>query len=125
MRRGADGLAASRVFPSARVPYHDRDTCDEFPFAGTYENPANNGGITDGAQCVQVTAIQIDKPTGTNEAADWPSTVTLGTPTGQETCVRGHIPGKLNSSVGGSYGNLVRSNRLDDNDPFWMVVTVP
>ena len=48
---------------------------------------------------------------------------TLGTPTLNEACVRGHIPLKLNNSVGGAYGGLITSNRLIDADPFWVSVT--
>ncbi|CAM5679572.1 hypothetical protein SCALM49S_04461 [Streptomyces californicus] len=31
----------------------------------------------------------------------------IGTPSGNEKCVRGHIPGPLNSDLGGAYGNFV------------------
>ncbi|RZS43067.1 hypothetical protein EV193_10243 [Herbihabitans rhizosphaerae] len=99
----------------------DRDTCDEFPFAATYENPANYGGITSGSQCAQGTAVQIPNPTGVL-ATDWPNTVPLGNPTFTEPCVRAHIPGRLNSSVGGRFGNLVTANRLVDRDGFWIRV---
>ncbi|PWW50238.1 hypothetical protein DFQ13_12414 [Actinokineospora spheciospongiae] len=36
--------------------------------------------------------------------------------------MRGHTPLKLNASVGGSLGDLVRSNRLIDFDPCWVEV---
>jgi hypothetical protein len=112
------------VMTAALAVYQDQDTCDEYPFAGTYENPANsNEPEFDGDQCAQVTAVQVANPSNTNEAADWPTVTPINAPTGAESCVRGHIPGKLNFSVGGSYGNLVRAARLIDNDPFWVKVT--
>ena len=67
----------------------DRDSCDEYPFAATCQSGALNG-VTAGSQCAQVTAVQ----TGTtgNEAADWNAVTPVGTVTGNEACVRGHIP---------------------------------
>ena len=44
----------------------------------------------------------------------------IGTVTGTEKCVRGHIPEPLNSDVGNSYGNFVKAARLADNDGFWL-----
>jgi hypothetical protein len=100
----------------------DSDSCDEFPFAGTYQS-AGYAGFT-GAACAQVTAVPSGTTTG-NEAADWPAvavspntTYITGAP-----CVRGHVPLALNSAVGGAYGNLILSNRLIDGDPFWVAVT--
>ena len=60
---------------------------------------------------------------GNNEAADWKAIAVVGNPTLSEPWVRGHIPNKLNGSVGGSYGRYVQTQRLVDKDPFWLTVT--
>ncbi|MFI5591196.1 hypothetical protein ACIA5G_39520 [Amycolatopsis sp. NPDC051758] len=104
----------------ALIPYNTKDSCDEYAFAASYENPANTGAIQDGAECAQVTAVQTDN-TGVL-ATDWRDVTVLGNPTGAEKCVRGHIPLALNSAAGGDYGRLVTSARLIDNDPFWVAV---
>jgi hypothetical protein len=96
------------------------DSCDEYPFAATAESGAMNGA-TSGSQCAQVTAVQ----TGTtgNVATDWATVSSTGTVTGNELCVRGHIPGTLNSGVGSIFGNpFVPNNRLIANDMFWVSV---
>jgi len=78
--------------------------------------------VTTGANCAQVTAVQTGT-SGTNEAADWNSITVSGTPSGTEPCVRGHIPGLLNSLVGSAYSALITTNRLISKDPFWVAVT--
>jgi hypothetical protein len=69
-----------------------------------------------------VTATSSGITTG-DEAADWPPVATVGTPTLNEACARGHIPLNLNTSAGGAYGGLTTSSRLIDRDPFWISVT--
>ncbi|MCX2928466.1 hypothetical protein [Streptomyces sp. NEAU-W12] len=96
------------------------DSCDEFPFAATYESGALNG-VDHGRDCAQVTAVRADT-TGDN-ATDWPVITPAGPFTGEEKCVRGHIPGSLNSDLGRAYALLVMSARLADNDGFWLRVT--
>lgn len=129
-RLAAGGAANRRVIcngtfvnQGARIGGNDgdRDSCDEFPFAATYQSGTLNG-VTSGAQCAQVTAVSSGTTTG-NEAADWPAVAVLGTPTLNEACVRGHIPLRLNNAVGGAYGALIIANRLIDKDPFWVTVT--
>ncbi|MFE6727756.1 hypothetical protein ACFVDN_07660 [Streptomyces californicus] len=95
------------------------DSCDEFPFAGTYESGALNG-VDHGRDCAQVTAVK--KGSGTDLPTVWPTVAVIGTPSGNEKCVRGHIPGPLNSDLGGAYGNFVISARLADDDAFWLRV---
>jgi hypothetical protein len=105
-------------------PYNDKDTCDEFPFAATYQSGAQNG-VTTGAQCAQLTSDQTGT-SGTNEAADWlfvADDPTVPAPTLTESCVRGHVPGKLNSPLGGEVGRFVQKNRLIDRDGYWVSVT--
>jgi hypothetical protein len=95
------------------------DSCDEFSLAGTYESGALHG-VDDGRDCAQVTAVQAGS-TG-NLAADWPTVEPLGNSTGNEKCVRGHIPNALNSEAGGAYGRFVIDEGLADHDPFWLSV---
>ncbi|WP_211301831.1 hypothetical protein [Streptomyces sparsogenes] len=96
------------------------DSCDEFPFAGTWESGALNG-VTHGKDCAQVTAVQADN--SGDLATDWPTITPVGTFTGNEKCVRGHIPRDLNTDLGGAYGVFVKNARLADNDPFWLRIT--
>ena len=115
---------------AALAPYNDTDSCDEYPFASTYESGAMVDGVTGaqkpfvttGANCAQVTANQTGT-SGNNEAADWATTSVVGSPSGTEPCVRGHIPGLLNSLVGSAYSALITTRRLIDKDPFWVSVT--
>jgi hypothetical protein len=95
------------------------DSCDEFPFAGTWESAALNG-VDHGNACAQVAAAQTAN-TGTL-STDWATVAVVGTVTGGERCVRGHIPSSLNTDLGGSYGVFVKDARLADNDPFWLTV---
>lgn len=115
---------------AALAPYGDTDSCDEFPFAASYDSGAMEDDaygnpkpyVTTGANCAQVTATQTGS-SGGNEAADWNAITVTGSPSGSEPCVRGHIPGTLNSLVGGRYGNFVQTERLLDEDQFWVAVT--
>jgi hypothetical protein len=98
----------------------DKDSCDEFPFAATYESGALNG-VTSGAQCAQVTAVQTN-----NDgilADDWAVVLPVGTFTGNEACVRAHTPLTLNSAVGGALGRFTPAQRLLDRDAYWVSVT--
>ena len=105
------------VSGSTGVP---NDSCDEFPFAATYESGALNG-VTSGAQCAQVTAIRT--ASSGSVAAQWGNIGVIGSPTGNEKCVRGHIPVSLNSDAGGALGRFTIAQRLNDNDPYWLTVT--
>lgn len=114
---------------AALAPYNDGDSCDEYPFASTYESGAMEDGadgnpkpyVTDGADCVQVTADHTNT-TNQFEPTDWVS-VTVNSTTATNPCIRGHIPGKLNSYVGGVYRGLIGTARLLDKDAFWVEVT--
>lgn len=97
----------------------DSDSCDEFPFAATYQSGALNG-VTAGSQCAQLIATQTGV-TG-NEAADWNTVTPLGSPTSSAACARGHIPLRLNSGVGSAYRAFISTQRLIDKDPFWISV---
>lgn len=120
---GASVFTPDPALNTALAPYNDQDSCDEFPFAATYQSGAQTG-VTSGTACAQLTAVQ----TGTsnnpaNEAADWAAVTPIGTPALTEKCVRGHIPLSLNKQVGGAYGRFVRTNRLLNRGAFWVAVT--
>ena len=100
--------------------FGDTDSCDEFPFASTYQSGAMNG-VTSGSQCAQVSAVESG-PTNATEAEAWNS-VQAGTFSPTAKCVRGHIPSKLNSLVGTAYSVLISQYRLIDLDYFWVIVT--
>jgi len=96
------------------------DSCDEFPFAKTYES-GNLNGVTAGSQCAQVTAIRTANA-GT-VAQQWAKISVIGKPAASEKCVRGHIPLPLNTDVGGGLGRFAQAQRLIDNDEYWLAVT--
>ncbi|MEU0511631.1 hypothetical protein [Amycolatopsis sp. NPDC006125] len=116
----AMNLALESYSPPDNPAQRVVDSCDEYSFAATRENPASSGGIDDGAECAQLTAVQTGS-TGVL-AADWSDVVPVGTPTRTELCVRAHVPSLLNYRAGSDFGNLVRGARLIDTDPFWVAV---
>lgn len=123
-------FTSDSTITAALTPYNDVDSCDEYPFAGTYESGAQVDGadgnqkpyVTTGADCAQVTAEQT-ATSGTSEATDWNTVTINGTPATSAPCVRGHIPNRLNGLVGSQYGTLIQTTRLIDKDPFWLRVT--
>jgi hypothetical protein len=94
------------------------DSCDEYPFAATYESGALNG-VTSGAQCAQVTAVRTAS-TGTT-AHQWDKIRVISA--GDGLCVRGHIPLSLNTGVGSALGTFTIANRLIDKDQYFVTVT--
>jgi len=113
---------------AALAPYGDQDSCDEYPFAATYESGAMQTGfdgqpkpfVTTGADCWQGTAVQ----SGSSgiEPADWNS-IQLDSTTTTTQCIRAHNPQKLNTNLGGAYGRFVLKQRLLDKDAFWVFAT--
>ncbi|MBE1488213.1 hypothetical protein [Plantactinospora soyae] len=95
----------------AEVP---EDSCDEFPFAATYESGAMLG-LT-GAQCAEVLPY-IDDVTGTWDVRY------LKPVTGSERCVRGHVSLASNTDVGGDLGRLTTAQRLLDHEEYWIGIT--
>jgi hypothetical protein len=75
--------------------------------------------VTTGADCWQGTAVQSGS-SGV-EPADW--NVMLLDSTTTTTCIRAHIPLKLNTTLGGAYGRFVQKQRLLDKDAFWVFAT--
>lgn len=96
------------------------DSCDEYPFAATYQSGALNG-VDSGSQCAQVTADE--DTSGTTLAQQWPTVSVVGTYGGSEACVRGHIPLDLNTGVGSGLGLFAQNQRLLDGDQYWVAIT--
>jgi hypothetical protein len=99
-------------------PWTDTDSCDEFPFAATYESGATS--ISSGAACVQLKAVRTSSSTTADEAAQWGGVTTVGKVNLKASCVRGHIPNRLNGVVGSAYSGLISSARLANGDEFWI-----
>lgn len=87
------------------------DSCDEFPFAATYQS-GNMLGYTP-SQCSQI------YPASYNGVTGW-SYVTYPGYSSTQHCGIGHVVLIDNTTAGGWYGNLVKAARLIDNDPFWI-----
>jgi hypothetical protein len=94
-----------------RVP---TDSCDEFPFAASYES-GNFFGLR-GSDCAEI------RPYRNASTGSWvveeikPVAYT-------ERCLRGHIPLSENVSVGGVYSAFIQSDsRVLDYDAFWIEV---
>jgi hypothetical protein len=102
---------------------NDKDSCDEFPFASTGQSGAPQlvKEHKTGAACVQLQAVRTAN--SGSEAAQWGNVKVIGTPDYGAVCVRGHIPLRLNSSTGGSYGTFIEDQRLFAGDGFWVAVT--
>jgi hypothetical protein len=98
--------------PDPTVP--GGDSCDEFPFAKTYESGAMLG-LT-GADCAEIKPY-IDDVTGT-----WVVQL-VNNVTFTERCTRGHVTLADNSDVGGDLGRFTQQERLLDFDPYWLTVT--
>lgn len=92
------------------------DSCDEFPFASTYQSGAELGLTA--ANCGEGQMVWL---TNTSQWVFLPvpgQTGPVWNPT--QRCAVGHIPLSSNQSVGGSYSQLIQNNRLLDQDPFWI-----
>lgn len=101
-----------------------KDSCDEFPFAATYESGAMRPfGVKTGAACQQVKAVKTSD-TG-SPAQIWNAVRPFSKFIRHAAkCVRGHIPITLNVELGrDGYRAFIGSERLLDTDPFWLAVT--
>jgi len=86
------------------------DSCDEFPFAKTYE------GGTPGGLCADIAPILEDGQWTVYEAnPDKPVT-------GTEKCVRGHVTLIDNTNAGGALGRFTTAVRLLDLDKYTVTV---
>ncbi len=104
----------------------DRDSCDEFPFASTWQSGAQSGAV--GQDCLQLEAVH--NRTRGDEATQWSTAKVVGHLNIHADCVRAHIPSRENSGVGGAYGAFIKTQRLFPStarrttDKFWVFVTV-
>ncbi|MDX2709461.1 hypothetical protein PV350_42515 [Streptomyces sp. PA03-6a] len=86
--------------------YVPDDSCDEFPFAGSFE------GGTDGALCADIVPLFQNGQWMLYEArTDKPVTF-------NEPCVRAHVALPANQSAGGKYGAFVKSQRVLDTEKY-------
>jgi hypothetical protein len=89
--------------PSDIVP---TDSCDEYPFAKSYE------GGTPGGLCADIAPLFED--------GQWQ--IYEGNPTkpvtGNEKCVRGHVPLAENTGAGGELGRFTQAQRVLDLDSY-------
>ncbi|MFM9371887.1 hypothetical protein [Streptomyces sp. Da 82-17] len=93
------------------MPQIPDDSCDEFPFAGSFE------GGTDGAQCADIVPLFENGQWRIYEArVDKPVTFT-------EPCVRAHVPEGANFSAGGKYGAFVKDQRVLDTEKYGVSVS--
>ncbi|MEU5839626.1 hypothetical protein ABZ820_39070 [Streptomyces diacarni] len=94
-------------------------SCDEFPFARTYQSGAQVG-VKNGNECEQRTTVQVD------DFLEVPPVDGNGLPVDEgdpdAPCVRATTPLKENSGVGGELGNFTKKMRLLDEDSYWVYV---
>ncbi|MEU4680935.1 hypothetical protein [Micromonospora sp. NPDC023737] len=86
------------------------DSCDEYPFAKTYE------GGTPGGLCADIVPLLEDGQWQIYEAN--PSKPVTGT----EKCVRGHVPLAENEGAGGALGRFTQEQRVLDLDPYTLTL---
>lgn len=91
--------------------------CDEYPFAATKES-GGQLGISDGKTCWKFTA----HPAGVANPIDH-TMFALRDPWGTSHCARASMPKPQNEGVGGDLGRFVQSQRLLDNDAYWVKAT--
>ncbi|MEU4896155.1 hypothetical protein AB0B12_25905 [Streptomyces sp. NPDC044780] len=87
------------------------DSCDEYPFAGTYE------GGTAGGLCADIAPI-LENGQWEVYQANPNKPVTLNEP-----CVRGHVPSGENKAAGGKLGSFVQTDRVLETEKFNVVIT--
>ncbi len=109
-RTNTCGSGATRTFVYLDdiVP---NDSCDEYPFAATYQ------GGTNGGLCADVIPLEEN---GVWEIYPDPN---APTPTFNEPCIRAHVPNDQNSNAGLALGRFAQSERVIDNEKYDVVVT--
>lgn len=88
-----------------------KDSCDEFPFARTYE------GGTNGALCADILPKKVGDQwfvSPANPAKPW---------TFSEPCARGHVPQPENSAAGGKLGSFPNTDRVLDAEKYNVTIT--
>lgn len=90
--------------------------CDEWPFAATKES-GGQIGIGSGKECQQWTIW----PGGTGDwkTVDFPAPA-YAAPHGTAACARASMPRRDNGGVGGALSSFYQTNRVLNNDPFWV-----
>ncbi|MFJ8195108.1 DNRLRE domain-containing protein [Streptomyces sp. NPDC096094] len=130
----ADGWAPKKLFlnhPKTAMhpeiqsgPNPDQISCDEFPFAATYESPGlpkDKGGQmpagkNGGGECIQTVAAKTDD--GSDHLLD---DTRYDAPTWDETCGRSSMSKYINSGAMSSFGNTFAPGmRLLDQDEYWV-----
>ncbi len=122
LRRLADSAAAEanrkRVCEEgATRPFTRRpdvvvnDSCDEYPFAATHEGGRN------GALCADVIP-QLEN--GIWQFYGDPAAPAF---TGNEPCIRGHVPLEQNVAAGGKLGSNSQTERIIPDEKFEVVIT--
>jgi len=102
------GAARPWVDDDVTVP---TDSCDEYPFAATYQ------GGTNGGLCADVYPLLVN---GTWQLFEDPNAPAV---TFDEPCLRGHVPQAQNSAAGGELGRLATGQRVIDSEKYTVVVT--
>lgn len=112
-RLASDSLAEANrrsTCDATFVPFPDDlvvdDSCDEYPFAKTYE------GGTPGGLCADIVPLFEEGQWQIYEAN--PNKPVTGT----EKCVRGHVPLTENEGAGGELGRFTQAQRVLDLDPY-------
>ncbi|GAB3255915.1 hypothetical protein GCM10027456_32780 [Kineosporia babensis] len=88
------------------------DSCDEFPFAATYEATGRTA-----VSCAEILPLKEDD--GTWGIYWYLSKV----PTGNERCVIGHVDSGSNSLAGTALSNFTQGQRLLDLDKYYLDIT--
>ncbi|CAM4267887.1 hypothetical protein KIPE111705_46320 [Kibdelosporangium persicum] len=118
LTRLADDAAAEanrqRICDSTFRPRTDvtDDSCDEYAFAKTRQSGGYLG--LSGKDCAEVIP-RYDSQTGDF----WYEPIRM---LGTERCLQAHVPLPMNSRVGGDLGALTNTERLLDNDPYYVGV---
>ncbi|MFE5843809.1 DNRLRE domain-containing protein [Streptomyces niveus] len=130
----ADGWVPTKLFlnhPKTAMhpevqggPNPDQVSCDEFPFAATYQSPGlpagKDGempaGKNGGGECIQTVAAKTDD--GSDHLLD---DTRYDAPTWDETCGRSSMSNYINSGAMSGFGNtFAPSFRLLDKDKYWV-----
>jgi hypothetical protein len=88
------------------------DSCDEYPYAATYQ------GGTNGGLCADIFPILEEDNTWQMYQDPAAPTVTFNEP-----CVRGHVPNDKNSEVGLALSALSRGQRVIDLEKYTLLIT--
>jgi hypothetical protein len=94
------------------------DSCDEYPFAATKQ-----GGSMPGPECAElkphVNLLSLPWRVATGPDGQSIADV-VQAPAPNTTCARVHVPLSQNTDIGGDLGRFATSQRLVDNDPYWV-----